>query len=385
MKKFKYFIPIAAIVMLSSFAAFDVLSTVHLTKEQFSDRLLAEMKSEEPGSFLNISTYEAGKFGLDVTFDQFKAVGTANYKTTLLQSKAEIMQTIQSPYFQQQWEAWITSQKWFKANNIHELAADNVGNTLSAVLDESKTKDDMVEDVNSIKNSAADNITDADNRLKEKGIPPGAIKRIKDEKQKAVSILIAIKIVEAKEPAGDEIFKAAYVSYKHTQDVLDEIDGINVQLNSINEDMKLWSAGASAEHKKITLADKQRYEAEKLMYTQVFDKKKVSNAAFEIAYVDFVREKKIQEEMANLKDEDVQARKNLRNPYLHLKPILQQFLSLTDGMDFKATLKDNGKYKIFANLAFESKSYAWKFYFRRGEAFTGSAREIVKQWITELK
>jgi uncharacterized coiled-coil protein SlyX len=72
------------------------------------------------------------------------------------------------------------------------------------------------------------------------------------------------------------------------------------------------------------------------------------------------------------------------NHMLFVKQRLEEFLKETEGIDFSATtIEKNGK-KIFENRAYESKSARWKMCYRAGKEVIGTAREFVKQWISEL-
>ena len=67
-----------------------------------------------------------------------------------------------------------------------------------------------------------------------------------------------------------------------------------------------------------------------------------------------------------------------------VKQRLEEFLAETDGIDFSATtIEKNGK-KIFENRDYERKGNRWKMCYRAGKEVVGTAREFVKQWLTEL-
>lgn len=69
--------------------------------------------------------------------------------------------------------------------------------------------------------------------------------------------------------------------------------------------------------------------------------------------------------------------------YLKLK--LNEFLELTDDIDFDAKLiQQNGKWK-FENPAYEAKDYNWKKCFRAGKETVETARNFTKDWLKELK
>lgn len=72
------------------------------------------------------------------------------------------------------------------------------------------------------------------------------------------------------------------------------------------------------------------------------------------------------------------------NHMVFVKQRLQEFLQETEGIDFSAaTIEKNGK-KIFENRAYESKGDRWKMGYRAGKEVVETAREFVKQWMSEL-
>ena len=68
-----------------------------------------------------------------------------------------------------------------------------------------------------------------------------------------------------------------------------------------------------------------------------------------------------------------------------VKRRLQQFLELTEGMDFNAKLVKRGKFYYFENPALEEKDAEWKLMFRCGKDVILPAREYAKQWMASRK
>jgi hypothetical protein len=71
---------------------------------------------------------------------------------------------------------------------------------------------------------------------------------------------------------------------------------------------------------------------------------------------------------------------------LLIKKRLQQFLEVTQDIDYGAELKDgrSGK-KLFVNPVYEKKSSKWKMGFRAGKDVTESVRAFAQQWIKEIQ
>jgi hypothetical protein len=67
-----------------------------------------------------------------------------------------------------------------------------------------------------------------------------------------------------------------------------------------------------------------------------------------------------------------------------VKSRLQQFLTITEDVDFNAELKEKGGKKYFVKPAYEGKSTEWKQAFRAGKDATEAARSFAKEWLKEL-
>lgn len=376
--KFKYIIPAVAAMLFSSFAIVDVLSTIQLNKTQLSDRILKEIEEENPGGFLEINLNHVPNFGLTVTKTDFQSINASNYRAQMTDFKIQVMEIMKSEAFQIQWEAWLSTMNLTRADNLHDLALSIV--KLSPYSP--GTADEMLDKVNSVINSQNDNIKDIDSQLKTGGLPPGAITNRQNERKKAIAQLNAANAVKEKQPAGNVAFKSAFIIWDQTNDVLNDLDGIDNELNSIKTDMESWKYGVGPDHKKEVLASKTVFEGKRALIVQLLDKKKISDAVFIEAYTNYVNEKLVADKITTLTPADLQDRKDKRNPYLRLKKIMQVFIAQTDDIDFKATLTDKNQ---FTNTEYEGKPPVWKFYFRRGEVFTTTAREITRQWMSELK
>lgn len=73
------------------------------------------------------------------------------------------------------------------------------------------------------------------------------------------------------------------------------------------------------------------------------------------------------------------------NHLLFIKPRLEQFMKETEGIDFTATTTlKNGK-QIFTDPQFERKSKRWKMAYRAGKDVVETSRELVLQWLSEIK
>lgn len=68
-----------------------------------------------------------------------------------------------------------------------------------------------------------------------------------------------------------------------------------------------------------------------------------------------------------------------------LKKRLQNFISLSESIDFEARLVPMGRKQIFANPVYEHKCAEWKFLYRLGKEPVDEARLFAKQWLTELR
>ncbi len=68
-----------------------------------------------------------------------------------------------------------------------------------------------------------------------------------------------------------------------------------------------------------------------------------------------------------------------------IKNRLQQFMDETEGIDFAAFLTEKNGKKYFVNKAYESKGDRWKMGFRAGKEVVETARQMVQQWINEIK
>jgi len=67
-----------------------------------------------------------------------------------------------------------------------------------------------------------------------------------------------------------------------------------------------------------------------------------------------------------------------------VKQRLEQFLEVTEGVDFEAKLVKNGSKMRFANEEYEDKSSEWKLAYRAGKPATDAARTFAKTWLGEL-
>ncbi|MBN8824363.1 MULTISPECIES: hypothetical protein [unclassified Spirosoma] len=67
-----------------------------------------------------------------------------------------------------------------------------------------------------------------------------------------------------------------------------------------------------------------------------------------------------------------------------LKKRLQDFITLTETVDFEARLMPMGRKQEFANPVYQRKPAEWKFLYRLGKAPVMEARAFAQQWLTEL-
>lgn len=73
------------------------------------------------------------------------------------------------------------------------------------------------------------------------------------------------------------------------------------------------------------------------------------------------------------------------DPMLFVKPRLEEFLAVTQDIDFNAALTIKNSKKIFVNPAYEQKDNRWKMAFRAGKEVVAPARAFVQQWLAEIK
>ncbi|CAN5758853.1 hypothetical protein BH11BAC3_BH11BAC3_11870 [soil metagenome] len=73
------------------------------------------------------------------------------------------------------------------------------------------------------------------------------------------------------------------------------------------------------------------------------------------------------------------------NQLLFVKKRLQQFLAVTKDIDFAALLTERNGKKYFVNREYEHKGKQWKMAFRAGKEVIVPAREMVQQWIEEIR
>lgn len=67
-----------------------------------------------------------------------------------------------------------------------------------------------------------------------------------------------------------------------------------------------------------------------------------------------------------------------------IKARLVNFLALTNGIDYNATLAERNGKQIFTNPKYEAKSAQWKMAFRAGKEVTETARTFAQQWLKEI-
>jgi hypothetical protein len=72
------------------------------------------------------------------------------------------------------------------------------------------------------------------------------------------------------------------------------------------------------------------------------------------------------------------------NPKPLLRRRIQEFLDVTQGVDFGAELVKNGDKLLFKNPDYERKDYRFKLGFRAGKAATETARTFAQAWLKEL-
>jgi len=74
-----------------------------------------------------------------------------------------------------------------------------------------------------------------------------------------------------------------------------------------------------------------------------------------------------------------------KDPKVALRQALHTFLKASEGVDYGATLRSSEGRKRFVKNEYESKSDAWKMFFRAGKDATEGARAYVNAWLVELK
>ncbi|WP_461104697.1 hypothetical protein [Spirosoma koreense] len=67
-----------------------------------------------------------------------------------------------------------------------------------------------------------------------------------------------------------------------------------------------------------------------------------------------------------------------------LKKRLQDFIALTESVDFEARLVPMGRKQAFANPVYERKPAEWKFLYRLGKEPVAEARLFAQQWVADL-
>ncbi|UFH54295.1 hypothetical protein [Spirosoma sp. KNUC1025] len=68
-----------------------------------------------------------------------------------------------------------------------------------------------------------------------------------------------------------------------------------------------------------------------------------------------------------------------------LKKRLQDFITLSESVDFEARLVPMGRKQAFANPVYERKPSEWKFLYRMGKGPVMEARSFARQWLAELR
>lgn len=68
-----------------------------------------------------------------------------------------------------------------------------------------------------------------------------------------------------------------------------------------------------------------------------------------------------------------------------VKKRLQEFLAVTNGVDFSAQLTEKNGKKVFVNPEYERKDGRWKMAFRAGKEVVEPTRDFVQKWIDEIK
>ena len=67
-----------------------------------------------------------------------------------------------------------------------------------------------------------------------------------------------------------------------------------------------------------------------------------------------------------------------------LKKRLEDFIALSESVDFEARLVPMGRKQVFANPVYERKCAEWKFLYRLGNEPVAEARLVARQWLAEL-
>lgn len=391
-------------IALASFTAVGILDEARLTQESLNDKRVTylgsvieawsydkvKLKEVSFVLFSKIAVQSNAPGWLDYSMlETFKAMDPGSYKTKLLQLKSEVMNAMQTPGFLQKWARYCDSTGYFKINTIEEMAAKNIelhGGT-DLVLGNTIGREDITSELSNAISSCNDEIENIDQQLSDKTNPPGKMAMLKEDKQHQQYMLALLNKVKAKESSDDNTYKTAYFLYKRADEIQGEINRANEEIKNINEQLaeiaKMPSDMQASSNKKQFIADKQVYESKKAPYQQIIDQRKTSDAAFTQAYLDFKKKGLLKNEMEELKNFDLQAYSNNRNPAFRLKLLLQQFLKTTQDIDFNAQLTPDKK--EFVSETYKQKSDTWKFYFRRGAAFTNAAREAAQQWLGELK
>ncbi len=74
-----------------------------------------------------------------------------------------------------------------------------------------------------------------------------------------------------------------------------------------------------------------------------------------------------------------------KDPNVTLRNRLQEFLDMSQDVDFDAATTGSGSSRRFVDAKYEAKSAQWKMCFRAGREATGAARTFAQEWLTELQ
>lgn len=220
------------------------------------------------------------------------------------------------------------------------------------------------------------------------------------------ALIVSQMAVQAKQYLGSTEFKAEYASWlKQEKDnlPLKDLEEAGAEFDKQQADMNALSTPKMLQDQIKSLTDVMNMMTDaatkKQFQDQIDDLKKQLAETKQPGYVDPMKQSAKEmgqfytREMAidNARQENEQLIQqynatHIQDPNVLLKKRLQEFVSLSNSVDFNAATTTNKYGKlVFVSPAFESKSSAWKQCFRAGQAANEQARTFATQWLGELK
>lgn len=374
-KPFLILLPLLVMALFYSFATSNLYPVLNLTREELTQRLAEELVSETPRTYFFVeNAYYTYGIYLNTSLDDFNNIATGKYNSLMKEAKSEIMDILKSPEFIREWRRKLYENGYYYGNNRIQMAQNRALMYLEeqyTEIPETGLEDYITSQITETQNYLSQIITKRSSPF----TPNYEIAELNNNAFICNHKLLLLKYLYERRTQGDDSMKAACKTLMHFNSVALDMSTLNNQI------LETIAGGQNRIQPSSMDPQKSRLILQLNKLENIMSRLNTSIHTFDNAFWEYKTQFVLNNELSQYQDTEIVQMAEKSSPYLRLAKILESFMESTKDIDFTAKLNED---KIFVVNEYEFKDHTWKFFYRRGEKFTASARKVAKMWLKQL-